>query len=115
MPLEQNTRDSSITADKIDTWQDYFLKAKERLRKQCKLFIYTYGYEIQEIIILVKYDMPLLRRSRTGKLFINRDSDVFIPYFHHDSIYTVTPPLQDGHQHIIIHHQKHRTKPCTTA
>ncbi|PNF23426.1 hypothetical protein B7P43_G10592 [Cryptotermes secundus] len=34
MTLEQSNRDSTITYDKIDTWQDYFLKAKERLRKQ---------------------------------------------------------------------------------
>jgi hypothetical protein len=45
MPLEQSTRDSNITSDKIDTWQDYFLKAKEHLKKQCKL-IYTLDYEI---------------------------------------------------------------------
>jgi hypothetical protein len=44
MPLEQSNRGSTYTSDKIDTWQDYFLKAKERLRKQCKLFIYTLDY-----------------------------------------------------------------------
>lgn len=34
MRLGQSNRDSTITPDKIDTWQDYFLKAKERLVKQ---------------------------------------------------------------------------------
>lgn len=60
MPLEQSNRDSTITYDKIDTWQDYFFKAKERLRKQCKLFIYILGNEILKIIIFVKNDVSLL-------------------------------------------------------
>jgi hypothetical protein len=60
MPLEKSNPGSTITSDKIDTWQDYFLKAKERLKKQCKLFIYTLGYEILEIIVFVKNDVSLL-------------------------------------------------------
>lgn len=60
MPLEQSNRDSTITSDKVDTWQDYFLKAKERLKKQCKLFIYRLGNEILKIIIFVKNDVSLL-------------------------------------------------------
>jgi hypothetical protein len=41
MPFEDCNRDSTFTSDKIDTWQDYFLKAKEHLVKQCKLLNYT--------------------------------------------------------------------------
>jgi hypothetical protein len=57
MPLEQKRnhyRDSTYyTADKIETWQDYFLKAKERLQKQCKFFMHTLCIEILEIIIFL--------------------------------------------------------------
>jgi hypothetical protein len=46
MPLDEKRKHyrSSIfyTVDKISTWQEYFLKSKERLKMQCKLFIYVY-------------------------------------------------------------------------
>jgi hypothetical protein len=45
MPLEEKRshyKDFTYdTSDKIESWQDYFLKAKERLQKQCKLFMHT--------------------------------------------------------------------------
>jgi len=45
MPLDEKRkhykRSSKIyTVDEISTWQDYFLKSKERLKMQCKLFMY---------------------------------------------------------------------------
>jgi hypothetical protein len=54
MPLGQSNGDSTITPDKIDTWQDYFLKAKERLVKQCKLFIYTWVMKCWKLLSLFK-------------------------------------------------------------
>jgi hypothetical protein len=74
------------------------------------------------MIIFVKNDMPLLWRSRTGKLFINHDSDVFIPYFHHYFIHIITPldsmvtntssstTRTQKEKQKEFHHQKHRTK-----
>ena len=44
MPLEQKRKQyrsrTFYTIDKISAWQDYFLKSKERLKMQCKLFMY---------------------------------------------------------------------------
>jgi hypothetical protein len=44
MPLDEKRKryrsSTFYTVDKISTWQDYFLKSKERLKMQCKLFMY---------------------------------------------------------------------------
>jgi hypothetical protein len=45
MPLDEKRKQyrssTFYTVDKISTWQDYFLKSKERLKMQCKLFMYV--------------------------------------------------------------------------
>lgn len=45
MPLDEKRRhyrsSTFYTVDKISTWQDYFLKSKEHLKMQCKLFMYV--------------------------------------------------------------------------
>jgi hypothetical protein len=44
MPLDEKRKHykgpTFYTVDKISTWQDYFLKSKERLKTQCKLLMY---------------------------------------------------------------------------
>jgi len=45
MPLDEKIKyykrpPTFYTVDKIDTWQEYFLKSKDRLKEQCKLFMY---------------------------------------------------------------------------
>ena len=48
MPLDEKRKhyrsSTFYTVDKITTWQDYFLKSKERLKMQCKLFMYVCMY-----------------------------------------------------------------------
>jgi hypothetical protein len=45
MPLDEKRKlygsSRFYTVDKISTWQDYFLNSKERLKMQCKLFMYV--------------------------------------------------------------------------
>jgi hypothetical protein len=42
-----------FTVDKISTWQDYFLKSKERLKTQCKLFMYALFYVFCKFYVYV--------------------------------------------------------------
>lgn len=69
MPLEEKRnlyKDSTYyTCDKIETWQDYFLKAKERLQKQCKLFLHCimkylkllYFLYKEFVFVVIKHEM----------------------------------------------------------
>jgi len=45
MPLDEKRKlyksSTFYTVDKISTWQDHFLKSKECLKMQCKLFMYV--------------------------------------------------------------------------
>ena len=45
MPLSEKRNSYRVPkfwiVDQISTWEDYFLKCKERLTMQCKLFMYV--------------------------------------------------------------------------
>lgn len=50
MPLEEKRNQyknaTFCTVDKISTWQDYFLKSKERLKAQCKFLVYVLLFSV---------------------------------------------------------------------
>jgi hypothetical protein len=77
MPLDEKRKQYKsskfCTVDEVSTWQDYFLKSKERLKMQCKLFMYVC------IIICVLYIFCVLKKH--GWRIVSTDLHVKVNWY----------------------------------